>query len=143
MDAVNNSMPKRPRWIWVISIFYLFSTGWTLLSLLMYSAGNLSFSSSQNAYFSSLSSFDYFIMILTMLINISGAITLFFLRRIAYYFFSKNLALIIITSFWHAVSKNFFEAFGLGGIFGTAIGWIIFAQVCFYSQKLIQRGVLR
>ncbi len=133
---------RRPGWIWVILIFYLVSAGWTLLSFYLILSQTIKITPAQEAYFRSLSSFNIDVTLVIGLGNIAGAIALFLLRRIAFYFFTTSLAVSILLSIWHAVAKGWVQALGNSGIMGGIMGYGISAVVCFYSWKLIKKGIL-
>jgi len=121
----NQETQKRPGWVWVISLWLSVSAGWTLLSLFLIFSGLIELNGGQEAYFNALSPFDYVLSIGISLANFSGAIYLFFLKRIAYYLFLGALILNILTSIWHVVSGSFVEALGVSGLIGALIGLLL------------------
>lgn len=133
---------KRPRWVWVISIFYFLSAGWTLLSFYLISAGLVPLNAAQEAYFATLATVDYGVTILMGLAAFTGAVALFFLRKVALYLFLTSFGVNILLTLWHVMSKGWVEAIGGAGLFGAMMGLGLMLAVCIYTWKLIQRGTL-
>lgn len=142
MTANEDSNRRRTGWIWIISIFYLLSTGWTLLSFYLIFSGAIQITAAQEAYFRSLSSVDHIVTLVIGLTNFAGAISLFLLRRIAFYLFTTALAVSILLSIWHTFAKGWIQALSVSGLVGGIIGFGISAAVCFYAWKLTKRGIL-
>ena len=78
---------KRPKLVWVISIFYILSAGLEVLSLALIYSGAIPVNEAQKAYFSSQDIFDNIPTLATGSLNILGAILLFLLRRHAFHCF--------------------------------------------------------
>ena len=133
---------KRPKWVWAITIFYFFSAGWTLLSFYLIGSGLIPMGPAAKAYFDSLSTFDYILTVLLGLAGFFGAITLFLLRKIAFYLFAGALIANPVLTIWHALSKGWIAAVGYAGLVGAVLGWALLIAVCVYSWKLTKKGVL-
>jgi hypothetical protein len=142
MTAHEDSNKRRTGWIWVISIFYVISPLWGLFSIYLVLSRAYQITPAQAEYFRSFSSVDIIATLVIAFANIAGGITLFLLRRIAFYFFTGALALSILLSIWHAVAKGWVQALGTSGLAGAIIGYGISAAVCFYAWKLIKRDIL-
>lgn len=142
MEIAADSVRTRTGWIWAISIFYLVSAGWTLLSFVLIYSGAISVNPAQRAYLDSLSPFDLGITVLIGLFNLSGAVALFVLNRLAFKLFATAFAASILVALWHATTRGWVQALGGPGFIGAMIGYGISAAVCFYAWKLTQRGVL-
>ena len=136
-------MNKRPFFVWLIAIFYLLSTPFTLLSLSLVLSGTLPLTPEQEAYFSSLSTLDYLFSFAIGLTGFTGAVALFFLRRVALYLFCGSFALNVLMSIWHLMTRDFLSALPGGGLLGFILGLGILAAVCLYTWKLTRAGVLR
>jgi len=134
---------KRPKLVWAITIFYVISVPFTLLSVLSVSTGQVPLSPAMQAYFDSLSVFDYSLTTLVAALNVAGAISLFRLRTSAVWLLTVALGLNGFLSLSHALTTNWIEAMaeasGLGGIF---LGWLIALGIVFYTWRLKQKGVL-
>lgn len=133
---------KRPKWVWAIAIFFFISAGWTLLSFYLVGSGFIALKAEQQAYFDSLSTFDYAITILAGLANFLGAISMFLLRKIAFYLFTGALIANSMLLVWHVLSKGWVAAIGGAGLIGATIGWGLLVAVCVYSWNLTKKGVL-
>jgi len=138
----NQSIRKRPKKVWLISVFYLFSAGFILLSFYLINSGKVPLSEAQQTYFASLNPLDYFFSITLGVINMSGAISLFLLRKVAYPLFVCALALRFVLSGWFALNKGWLAVLGGTGGVSPLIGWGISIAVCIYTKRLINRGVL-
>lgn len=96
---------------------------------------------SQRAYLDNLSAFDLGITVLIGLLNLSGAVALFVLNRVAFKLFVIAFSASVLVALWHAATKGWLQALGGHGFLGTMIGYGISAAVCFYAWKLTKRGV--
>lgn len=134
---------KRPKWVWAISIFYFLSAAYTLLSFYLIHSGAVPVPEATQKYLTSLTALDYVFSVLIGLAILAGAVSLFFLRRIAYPLFLGSLITNILVSVWHALTKNLLAAFASGGAIGMVIGWGILLAVCLYTRRLSKSGVLR
>ncbi len=133
---------KRPIWVWVISIFYLLSAGYTLLSFYLIHTGAIPLKPVQQAYFDNLSTLDYTITILIGAANFLGAIALFLLRKQAFYLFLSALCAGMLLTILHSIGKGWIAAVGGPGLIGMLLGWGIAVAVIAYSRRLINRGLL-
>jgi hypothetical protein len=142
MELPTDSVRKRTGWIWAILIFYLISAGLTLLSFVLIYSGTIPVNPAQRAYLFSLSSFDVGITFLIGLLNISGAVALFLLNRMAFNLFVTAFVAAFVLALWHATTKGWLQALGGPGFIGAMIGYAISAAVCLYAWKLTKRGTL-
>jgi len=142
MKMIEVPVRKRTGWIWAISIFYLFSVDWTLLSFVLIYTGTISVNPAQRAYLDNLSTFDLGITVLIGLLNLSGVVALFVLNRVAVKLFVVALVASVLVALWHAAAKGWLQALGGPGFMGTMIGFGIAAAVCIYAWKLTKKGIL-
>ena len=133
---------RRPRLVWAIFIWYVFSAGYTLLSFALIFAGRVPLSAEASRYLSSLSPLDYTVTILALLLNLGGAVALLLLRQAAPHLFSAALLLNIVSVALHALTKGLVAALGTGGPIGLILGYGIAALVCVYAWQLYARGML-
>src|SRR3989338_1768522 len=97
----NQAVPnKRPKWVWAISIFYFFSAVYTLLSLYLIHSGAVAVPEATRKYLENLTALDYAFSIPIGLANLAGAVSLFFLRKVAYPLFLGSLIFSILMSVW-------------------------------------------
>lgn len=143
MNEVQAGQSKRPKWVWVISIFYFLSAVYTLLSFYLINSGAVAVPEATKAYLDSLTAMDYTFSILIGLANLSGAVALFLMRKAAYLLFLVSLGANVLMSVWHAISRNMLEAFVSGGAVGMVIGWGMQLAVCLYAKRLAKKGLLR
>ena len=142
MDAVTQPSAKRPKLVWVVFLFYLFSAAYTALSFFLIFSGAISVTTEQAAYFRNLSMLDWAITALTTTLNLVAAVSLFLLRKIAFYLFAASLVLGFLQTLVHAITTNFVAALGGPGAIGVLIGYAISIAVCTYAWRLKARGAL-
>jgi hypothetical protein len=142
MTEVSQPIRKRPKLVWVAFLFYLFSAGYTLLSFLLIYSGTITVTPDQAAYFRNLSVIDHGFTVLIGSLHLFGAVTLFMLRRVAFYLFTAALALSLVLTVIHSLTKGFIAALGEGGAVGVLLGYGIAVVICVYAWKLRTRGVL-
>jgi hypothetical protein len=142
MDAAP-ARPKRPIWVWVISIFFFVSAGWTLLSFALIFSGIIPLDAAQKAYFDKLTAVDYAATLIIGACNFIGAIALFLLRRIAVPLFATALALTLVMTIWQSATKGWVEAMSGPGLVGALVGYALLIVVCIYAWHLSRKGVLR
>lgn len=134
---------KRPILVWVISAFYVFSTAYTLLSFYLIWSGAITVSQPQRAYFAGLTVLDYLATIITGLLNLSGAIALFLLRRLALYLFLGGFSAGLVLSVAQALTLDWVAALPSGGLIGAILGWLIAIGIILYAWRLARAGVLK
>ena len=117
----------RPIGVWVISVFYLLSAAWTLLSYVL-----LSFDDAQRRYVESLTGFDWLLAISFTLLVTAAAVSLLLLRRVAVVLFGMVLAL----SLTKAISAT------PGAMAGIIFGWVLLGVTLVYVRNLAKKGIL-
>jgi hypothetical protein len=142
MNAVTQPPAKRPKLVWVVFLFYLLSVGYTALSFFLIFSGYVSVSAEQAAYFRNLSVFDWAITCLTATLNLAAAISIFLLRKVAFFFFVISLGLSVLQTLVQVFTTNFVAALGGPGALGVVIGFAISIAVCTYAWRLKARGTL-
>ena len=133
---------RRPVGVWVISVFYLLSAGWTLLSFALIFSGAIKMNSAQEAYFASLTGVDWFLSLSLGVLGFTGAISLFLLRRLAVILFSLALVLNLALTMFQTMRTNWTEAISGSGLFGVLLGFLILVAVILYTRGLTKKGVL-
>ena len=116
---------KRPAIVWTICIFYLFSAGWTLLSYLLIYFRLIPLNEVQEAYFRSLTTFNYVSTTVIAASNLVGTILLFRLKKEAFQFFVAAFVIGLAMTGYEIVAKNWIGAIGGPGLVGTVSGWCI------------------
>lgn len=136
--------PKRPVWVWIICIFYAFSALWTILSFYLILSRSIPVTPPVKAYMESLGAIDYAATIILLLLSLSATLTLFMLRKEAYYLFCTSLIINIAMTIWHSIAKGALEAMASikGSMTGAVIGWAILSAICIYSRHLKSRQIL-
>jgi hypothetical protein len=142
MNAVAQPPARRPKLVWIVFLFYLFSVAYTALSFLLVFLGWISVTPEQAAYFRSLSVFDWTITGVTAALNLAGAISIFLLRKSAFPLFASSLGLSLLQTLVHAYTTNFIAALGGPGALGVLIGFAVSIAVCAYAWRLKAQGIL-
>jgi len=127
---------KRPAIVWTICIFYLFSAGWTLLSYLLIYFRLIPLNEVQEAYFRSLTTFNYVSTTVIAASNLVGTILLFRLKKEAFQFFVAAFVIGLAMTGYEIVAKNWIGAIGGPGLVGTFFGWGISVAIIIYSKRL-------
>jgi hypothetical protein len=140
--AVSKSTRKRPKLVWVISIFYILSAGISILMVVLLYSGVIPITEAQNAYFDSQNIFDHAVALITGSLNFLGAIFLFLLMRYAYYCFLTAFSLGIVMYVYQIIFKNWLGAMPGTGLAGNIIGFLISIAILLYSKKLFKNGIL-
>ena len=133
---------KRPVRVWVITIFYLLTAGYTLLSYFLIFSGIIAVNEAQQTYFASLGVFDWITTLLIGVLGLSAAISLFMLRKIAVKLFGIALSLNIALTLIQTFRTNWAEALEGPGLIGVIIGLIILVVILFYAKKLDKQQIL-
>ncbi len=133
---------KRPRWVWVIFCFYLFSAAWVLLSFFLVYWGVVPLNPAQQAYLANLGILDFVATVGLTLLSFTAAVFLFCLQRTAVDLFAIALAYNLAFSLIHLLTTHWAQAFGGSGIVGASFGWCIPVAVLLYARRLAREGVL-
>jgi len=134
---------KRPKLVWVISIFYILSAGWAVLSFALIFSGVIPLNEAQKAYFDAQSIVDNIFTITMGSLNFLGAILLFLLRRYAFHCFLTAFSLGILMYIDHIFYKNWLGVIGTPGLVGAIIGWLISIAIILYANRLIKNEILK
>jgi len=129
--------------VWVISIFYFISAGFTILSLALIYSGLAPLRDEQRQYFQSLTAFDHTMTVLIAALNLCGAVFLILLKRPAYRLFRAAFGIAVLVTFYQIIAKHWLSAVEGPGLIGIALGWGVNVAVILYSKRLIVRGVLK
>jgi hypothetical protein len=136
-------LPKRrPALVWVISIFYAFSVVSTIASYAIVFSAGFPVTAEQKQYFSSLTPIDHGLTALVLLVNLTGAVMLFLLKKQAPALFTLAFAIGLATVGYQCATRNWFGAVGIAGLIGAVIGWCINLAIITYALLLKKRGVL-
>ncbi len=138
MRSESNSR-KRPILVWIITIFYLISAGWTLFSFYLVYSGAIPLNETQRVYFEAQSTLDILLTIIIASANIIGAILLFMLRRFALHFFLGAFVISMLLTIAQIIFKNWLNVMGGHGLVGAAVGWLINIAIILYAYKLSKK----
>ena len=144
-DASLKSAPtidERPRWIWVIFVFYVISTAWVLLSLLLIYSGHARVDAAGRDYVLSLTVFDFIATGGVSALTLSAGVLLLLRQRLAVALFSTALACNMGYALVHALTTKWFAAIGWSGAIGVLLAWCALFGVVLYSRRLAARGIL-
>ncbi|MBE9063257.1 hypothetical protein [cf. Phormidesmis sp. LEGE 11477] len=99
-------------------------------------------STGQSDIFIEITAIDHFLMIIGSGIAIAAAITLFLLKKAAFYLFSISVGLSIVVIL-QVLTADWFPDLGAAGILAVVFMWLVGLVPFLYSWRLKQKGVLR
>ena len=134
---------KRPKLVWVISLFEICFAGVSLLSFALIYSGALPLDEAQRVYLGRVNLFDNALGLAMVSLSMIGAILLFLLRRHAYHCFLTAFALRILMAIYETSFKHWLDAIDGPGLIRDVIGWVIGIAIILYSQKLIHKDILK
>lgn len=135
--------PRRPVLVWIISIFYFFSAGYTALaSFLVYSRA-IPLGPAEERYLSSLTALDIFVTVAVAGCNLVASILLLLLRRQAFHIYLTAFIITLFLTVQHTIAKGWVQALGDAGFVGAMIGYGISIAVITYAYRLNRRGITR
>lgn len=134
---------KRPVGVWLISGFYMASAVWSLLSFYLTYSGAIPIPTEQPDIFGKLTAVDHFFAIIGNAVIIAAVITLFLLKKAAFYLFAVSLGLSIVVIL-QALTTDWFTDLGAAVILFAVFFMLLGGLVPFiYSWHLKQKGILR
>lgn len=133
---------KRPKWVWAISIWYIFAFIYTHYSIYIIFNGSIRLNEAQQQYFGNLAIIDWGITVISSLLSFTAAITLFMLKKLTIKAWAAVLVFAVIAHIYSAASSNYIEALGTGGVIGAIVGFAILIAIYFYTKRLDVRGYL-
>lgn len=133
------AQPKRPKWVWIIVVWYFVSLLVTLVSLYLIYKGAVPLSDDDKSYYKNLGLLDHLVTAIVTVTNGAGALYLFRLRKEALVCFSNALLLSIAWGFWSIFHEHLLRVVPLPSLI---LGWVIRLLVCRYVSRLIDKGVL-
>ena len=142
-NAVELKSRRRPAGVWVVSVYYFFSAGYTLVKFTLARSGLVELDPLQKSYFASLSPGDYLLVVVSACLMLSGAIFLFLMRRIAFPLFCAALALSASITVWNILTRHLTSKAAIGSLIGAGVAWTIMLLVCIYTARLRAQGVLK
>ncbi len=135
-------MNGRPGWVWAIATFYIATSGWRFLTFFLVASGSITLDTTTRATFDSLTTSEHALSMAVGAISICGAIALLLLRKIAFYFFATQIALIALADIWKMGNTGSFVGVGGTGIIRMVIDLVLAIVVCVYSWSLMKKDVL-
>ncbi len=141
MNTIDTS--KRPKWVWAIAIFYVFSIIFTSYSFYAVYKGLIPLNEAQQKYFSNLGIIDYAITVISALLSIAAATTFFMLKKITIKIWAASFIFGIITQIYSALGSNYLEVMKASDNIGALIGITITIAIYFYAKRLNARGYLK
>jgi hypothetical protein len=140
---MEDSQVKRLKMVWLITIFMLLASAFTIFSFYLIFISGVPLGEKSQQYFSELGVFDWVVTALLMAANITGAILLFRLKAISFYFLASALGINILTHIWHTLTTSYLEAMNNAGVYaGAYMGIIIAGAIVIYSWRLKVKNVL-
>lgn len=121
---------RRPRWVWVISVYYLCMFVFSYLALFLFLSHSVAVPEAIRAHIENLTAIEWLVLVIQSFIAVSGAVALFFLRQQAYYLFTTGFVIGLGWILWRSPSLM------------ASIGMAILAAVCLYTRRLTKEGKL-
>jgi hypothetical protein len=135
--------PRRPTWVWVISILYVLGGLWSLFITTMMHSGTVPTPPEARAYYDALSVVDYTLTFLTTALNVIGGILLFRLRAKAFVFLTAAVVSSLLTLVYQSFTGSLGRMIAGPGGYGLFIGISVALAVIAYVHRLKVKGVLR
>lgn len=136
------SKKKRPFWVWLISAFYLFSGVMNLSMLWLILTGDVNLPPEKLAM-AKQTSLAWTLGGLLPLANLAGAVTLFRLRKIAFYIFTGMLFAGLANGLVQFALLDWsLQTVSGQGLSQVAIGYLITLAVCIYTYHLKTQNIL-
>ena len=133
---------KRPFWVWLISAFYLFSGVMNLSMLWLILSGDVNLPPEELAI-AQKTSLAWTLWGLLPLANLAGALTLFRLRKIAFYIFSGMFIAGLANGIVQFALLDWPRQTVSGqGLSQAGIGYLITLAVCIYTYHLKTQNIL-
>lgn len=131
-------MAKRPFFVWVIFVFYMFSIISSAISFFGVHLGVIVVSDEKKAILDSLSFVDNIIGLATLTLNFVGAVALIKLQKTSFYFLASGLAFSILGSLIRYLSHGGWGQQNLG----VFLGGLVSLAICLYVYKIKTHGIL-
>jgi hypothetical protein len=135
--------PRRPKWVWAISIVYVLGGLWSLFITTMMHSGTLPTPPEARAYYDSLGGVDYTLTLLTTALNVMGGVLLFRLRAKALVFLAAAVVSSLTTLAYQSITGSLARIIAGPGGYGVFIGISVALAVIAYVHRLKVKGVLR
>jgi len=144
MDNPAESKPvRRPLGVILIAVYYFFTAGYTLISSTLARVGAVELDPVQKAVLGGVTLADYLFVVLAACLILSAALSLLWLRRVAFPLFCAALALTASVTIWNMLTRHWLSTAGGGSVMGAAVGWTIMLAVCLYTARLRAQGILK
>ena len=142
-NAVEVKAQKRPLWVGIICVYYFLTTGYTLTKLTLVSSGLVELDPVQKSYWAGVTPGEYLLGAVSACVILGAAISLFWMRRVAFPLFCVALALTMSITIWRALTSNWISAVGIQSLMGFGFGWTTMLLACVYTRHLRAQGILK
>ena len=136
------AQPQRPRLVWVITLYELISAAWGLLSFVLVNFGVIPLTEAATAYHNSQTILDALFVTAIAVFNLAGTISLFFLKKNAFYLLLSSLILSAIATVHHIISRAWLGVMDSSGLIGAGIMWAIEIGIIIYVRQLIKLSLI-
>jgi len=134
---------KRPRWVWLISSFYISAGLWGLLSCLDMMSGGKPLPPSVLAHFENYSALDWGLVISVRIFDVIVGVLFLLLRKASVYVFGFKFVYGVALTLREALTRGAMDASTAERVLPAAILWSVSAAVVFYALHLMRKGVLK
>lgn len=135
--------PRRPRWVWLISSFYVSSGLWSLLIYYQIAAGMKPLPPSGLAHFANYSGLDFLPLMSVSALSVIAGVLFLLLQKASVYVFLFKFAFADLLTIWLALTKGAMDTSRPEYIIAGLVLWASSAGVCYYAWHLMRKGVLK
>lgn len=121
---------RRPPGVWIISTYYLCMFVLSYLLLFLALSHSVPMPAEITALAENRTALEWVVLVIQSFIALSGAIALFFLRKMAYYLFGTGFVIGLGWIVWHSLTLM------------AATGMLILLAAILYTRKLSKQGTL-
>ena len=142
-NAVELKAQKRPFWVGIICVYYFLSAGYTLTNVTLVRTGMVELDPVSQSYYAGLTWTNYVLVVFSACLILSAAISLFWMRRIAFPLFCAALAFTAAVTIWNMFTRHWTSTTGVQSLIGFGLGWTMMLLVCVYTSRLRAQGILK
>jgi hypothetical protein len=134
---------KRPVWVWIITIFYMFGALSAIISQIAVATGLLAVPAEVREYYASRTVLLHVLGFIPLLLNVVAAVLLWRLRKAAFTLFCLTFAMGAAFMGVQLLTGSYPISLFKSTIGSQAIGWVVGIMVIAYTYHLMRRGTLR
>ena len=143
-QTIKSDKPRRPKLVWAICIWYLFSVAWMGISFWMLVTRRIDMPPATDAYLANLSMIDLALSLVGIVLTLATVVSLFLLRKIASRLLATLFALGLLATVKAAFDPMWIASMKEtpAGFIGMLIGWTVMVIIIKYQLHLEDKGIL-